>query len=104
MDPKEIFNSLVNEFGLKANPIMHDTWINVKYKNYGGFLMQLRCDDNNNYICFIAKGIDCKKGILWGADSYYDYEKAKDKINEFILLDKQYNIENMINAVNDDFN
>lgn len=100
MEPKEIFYTLVNEFGFRSHSVNNDQWINVKYKNYSGFLMQYRCNEN---MCLIASGIDCKKGIFWGSDSYYDYDKAKDKINKFILLDKQFEIENKIEDVNGDF-
>lgn len=99
---EEIFNKLVEEFGLSVS-------VDRKGEKYGklpgfaGFLIALV--PTHDYI-MVAKEVsktDEGECFYFGANGYNDYDTAKVAVSDMVLKAKQFNVNKKIQKMEKDF-
>lgn len=99
---EEIFNKLVEEFGLSVS-VNRDGEKYGKLPGFAGFLIALV--PTHDYI-MVAKEVsktDEGECFYFGANGYNDYETAKEAVSNMILKAKQFNVNKKIQNLETDF-
>lgn len=99
---EEIFNKLVEEFGLSVS-VDRDGEKYAKFPGFAGFLIALV----PSKICLmVTKSIeqsDSGHAFFFGANGYYNYTNARAAVSNMILKAKQFNVNKKIQNLETDF-
>lgn len=99
---EEIFNKLVEEFGLSVS-IDREGEKYAKFPGFAGFLIALV--PTHDYI-MVAKEVsktDEGECFYFGANGFNDYDTAKAAVSEMILKAKEMNVNKKIQKMEKDF-
>ena len=99
---EEIFNKLVEEFGLSVS-IDREGEKYAKFPGFAGFLIALV--PTHDYI-MVAKEVsktDEGECFYFGANGYNDYDTAKVAVSDMVLKSKQFNVNKKIQKMEKDF-
>lgn len=99
---EEIFNKLVEEFGLSVS-VDREGEKYAKFPGIGGFLIALV--PSKAYL-MVTKSIeqdDTGYVFFFGANSYYNYTDAQTAVANMVLKAKQFNVNKKIQNLETDF-
>ena len=99
---EEIFNKLVEEFGLSVSVDREDEKY-AKFPGVGGFLIALV--PSKAYI-MVTKSIeqdDTGYVFFFGANGYNNYDEARAAVSEMVLKAKEFNVNKKIQNLEKDF-
>ena len=99
---EEIFNKLVEEFGLSVS-IDKEGEKYAKFPGIGGFLIALV--PSKSYL-MVAKSIeqdDTGNVFFFGAKGYVNYTDAQAAVADMVLKAKQFNVNKKIQNIQKDF-
>lgn len=99
---EEIFNKLVEEFGLSVS-VDRDGEKYAKFPGFAGFLIALV--PSKTYL-MVTKSIEqgnTGQAFFFGANGYYNYTNARKAVSDMVLKAKQFNLNKKIQKMEKDF-
>ena len=99
---EEIFNKLVEEFGLSVS-VDRDGEKYAKFPGFAGFLIALV--PSKTYL-IVTKSIEqgnTGQAFFFGANGYYNYTNARKAVSDMVLKAKQFNLNKKIQKMEKDF-
>lgn len=99
---EEIFNKLVEEFGLSVS-VDRDGEKYAKFPGFAGFLIALV--PSKAYL-MVTKSIEqgnTGQAFFFGANGYYNYKDARAAVSDMVLKAKQFNVNKKIQKMEKDF-
>ena len=99
---EEIFNKLVEEFGLSVS-VDRDGEKYAKFPGFAGFLIALV--PSKTYL-MVTKSIEqgnTGQAFFFGANGYYNYTDARKAVSDMVLKAKQFNVNKKIQNLETDF-
>lgn len=99
---EEIFNKLVEEFGLSVS-VDRDGEKYAKFPGFAGFLIALV--PSKTYL-MVTKSIEQSNSghaFFFGANGYYNYKDARAAVSDMVLKAKQFNLNKKIQKMEKDF-
>lgn len=101
---EEIFNKLVEEFGLSVS-VDREGEKYAKYPGIGGFLIALVPSKSKAYL-LVTKSIeqdDTGYVFFFGANGYNNYKDARAAVANMVLRAKQFNVNKKMQNLETDF-
>ena len=99
---EEIFNKLVEEFGLSVS-VDRDGEKYAKFPGFAGFLIALV--PSKTYL-MVTKSIEqgnTGQAFFFGANGYCNYTDARKAVSDMVLKAKQFNLNKKIQKMEKDF-
>ena len=99
---EEIFNKLVEEFGLPVS-VDREGEKYAKFPGFAGFLIALV--PSKTYL-MVTKSIEqgnTGHAFFFGANGYYNYTDARRAVSDMVLKAKQFNVNKKIQNLEKDF-
>lgn len=99
---EEIFNKLVEEFGLSVS-VDREGEKYAKFPGFAGFLIALV--PSKAYL-MVTKSIEqgnTGQAFFFGANGYYNYTDARAAVSDMVLKAKQFNLNKKIQKMEKDF-
>lgn len=101
---EEIFNKLVEEFGLSVS-VDREGEKYAKFPGIGGFLIALVPSKSKAYL-LVTKSIeqdDTGYVFFFGANGYNNYKDARAAVSDMVLRAKQFNVNKKMQNLETDF-
>lgn len=101
---EEIFNKLVEEFGLSVS-VDREGEKYAKFPGIGGFLIALVPSKSKAYL-LVTKSIeqdDTGYVFFFGANGYNNYKDARAAVSDMVLKAKQFNVNKKMQNLETDF-
>lgn len=99
---EEIFNKLVEEFGLSVS-VDRDGEKYAKFPGFAGFLIALVPSKTYLMVTKSIEQSDSGHAFFFGANGYNDYDTAKVAVSDMVLKAKQFNVNKKIQKMEKDF-
>lgn len=99
---EDIFNKLVEEFGLSVS-VDKEGEKYAKFPGIGGFLIALVPSKAYLMVTKSIEQSDSGHAFFFGANGYYNYTNARAAVSNMILKAKQFNVNKKIQNLETDF-
>lgn len=99
---EDIFNKLVEEFGLSVS-VDRDGEKYAKFPGFAGFLIALVPSKTYLMVTKSIEQSDSGRAFFFGANGYYNYTNARAAVSEMILKAKEFNVNKKIQKMEKDF-
>lgn len=99
---EEIFNKLVEEFGLSVS-VDRDGEKYAKFPGFAGFLIALVPSITYLMVTKSIEQSDSGHAFFFGANGYYNYTNARAAVSDIVLKAKQFNVNKKIQKMEKDF-